>query len=67
MKDEIIKDESSGLITPCDMDERDWTSFDSSSESIVECTYDEERMVSLKRETKFPSQKRQLNKIKRPE
>ena len=29
------------------MDERDWTSLESSSESIVECSGDEETTVSL--------------------
>ena len=52
MKDEIIKEEPCRSITPslnmCDMDERDWTSLESSSESIDECSGDEEMMVSLK-------------------
>ena len=52
MKDEIIKEEPCRSITPslnmCDIDERDWTSLESSSESIVECSGDEETMVSLK-------------------
>ena len=52
MKDEIIKEESCRSITPslnmCDMDERDWTSLESSSESIAECSGDEEMMVSPK-------------------
>ena len=52
MKDEIVKEEPCRSITPslnmCDMDERDWTSLESSSESIVECSGDEETMVSLK-------------------
>ena len=52
MKDEIIKEEPCRSITPslnmCDMDKRDWTSLESSSESIVECSGDEETMVSLK-------------------
>ena len=51
MKDEIIKEKSCRSITPslnmCDMDERDWTSLESSSESIVECSGDEETTVSL--------------------
>lgn len=70
MKGEIIKDESCRPITPslnmCDMDERDWTSLESSSESIGECSGDEEMMVGLKRERNFPSQKRQLNERQIP-
>ena len=71
MKDEIIKEESCRPITPSlnmrDMDERDWTSLESSSESIVECSGDEEVMVSLKLETRPPSQRRQLNKRPDPD
>ena len=52
MKDENIKEGSYRLITPslnmCDMDERDWTTLESSSVSIVECSCDEDKTVSLK-------------------
>lgn len=44
-----------------DMDERDWTSLESSSESIDECSGDEEMVVSLK------TTQRRLNKRKIPE
>lgn len=51
-KDEITRGETCRPITPslntCDMDERDWTSLESSSESSVECSADEEMMVSPK-------------------
>lgn len=63
--DEIIKEESCRSITPSlnmyDMDERDWTSLESSSESIDECSGDEEMVVSLK------TTQRRLNKRKIPE
>lgn len=34
----------------CDMDERDWTSLESSSVSIVDCSGDEELMVSFEKQ-----------------
>jgi len=66
VKDEINKEESRRPITPslnmCDMDERDWTSLESSFGSIGECSGNEEIMVGLnsKRENTFPSQKETL-------